>query len=157
MSVPTLPTSKFCSAIPTNPKTVEFLAPQGINLQRQARQPIAPAVVADFKAIFERDPAASNWLEVLLCYPGLHALAGYRLAHWLHQRRLPLLPRLISHIIRWLTGIEIHPGAQIGRGVLTLPRLRYAKTVGFFCHRERNRFTLRKHLHRMPYGCKSSY
>ena len=76
------------------------------------------ALMADFHAIFERDPAARNGLEVLLCSPGLHALAGYRLAHWLHNRGLPLVARIISHLVRWLTGIEIHPAAQIGRGVV---------------------------------------
>jgi serine O-acetyltransferase len=71
----------------------------------------------DFRIIFERDPAARNWLEVLFCYPGLQALILHRLAHQLYQLRLPLIPRLISHIARFLTGIEIHPGATIGRGV----------------------------------------
>ena len=71
----------------------------------------------DFKIIFERDPAASNWLEVLICYPGVHALTLYRIAHWLLQNRVPLLPRFLSHWGRFLTGIEIHPGATIGRGV----------------------------------------
>lgn len=74
-------------------------------------------VLEDLQAIYERDPAARNWLEVLLCYPGLQALMLYRLAHWLHQVGIPLLPRLISHITRFLTGIEIHPGARIGKGV----------------------------------------
>ncbi|MEA5618675.1 serine O-acetyltransferase [Cronbergia sp. UHCC 0137] len=72
---------------------------------------------ADFRIIFERDPAARNWLEVLFCYPGLQALTFYRLAHWLSSIGLPLIPRLISHIARFLTGIEIHPGATIGQGV----------------------------------------
>lgn len=72
---------------------------------------------ADFQIIFERDPAARNWLEVLCCYPGLHALVLHRLAHWLHRHQLPLLPRLLSHLTRFLTGIDIHPGATIGKGV----------------------------------------
>lgn len=71
----------------------------------------------DFKIIFDRDPAARNWLEVLVCYPGLQALSLYRFAHQLYQLNLPFVPRLISHIARFLTGIEIHPGATIGRGV----------------------------------------
>lgn len=74
-------------------------------------------LLADFRIIFERDPAARNWLEVLCCYPGWHALVLHRIAHGLHSRQLPFLPRLISHFSRWLTGIEIHPGAVIGRGV----------------------------------------
>ncbi len=74
-------------------------------------------VRADFRIIFERDPAARNWLEVLFCYPGLQALVFHRLAHWLHNTGIPFLPRLISHTARFLTGIEIHPGAAVGRGV----------------------------------------
>jgi serine O-acetyltransferase len=70
----------------------------------------------DFSVIFSRDPAARNWLEVLFCYPGLHAIWFYRLAHWLHGLNIPFFPRLISQIARWLTGIEIHPGAVIGKG-----------------------------------------
>lgn len=71
----------------------------------------------DFQIIFDRDPAARNPLEVLLCYPGFHALALHRVAHWLYSLELPVLPRLLSHVSRLLTGIEIHPGATIGRGV----------------------------------------
>jgi serine O-acetyltransferase len=74
-------------------------------------------LIIDFKIIFDRDPAARNWLEVILCYPGFHALILYRLAHGLNDRQIPLLPRLISHLGRFLTGIEIHPGADIGKGV----------------------------------------
>jgi serine O-acetyltransferase len=72
---------------------------------------------ADFKIIFERDPAARNWLEVLFCYPGFQALGFHRFAHTLYQFRIPFIPRLISHIARFLTGVEIHPGAQIGHSV----------------------------------------
>lgn len=74
-------------------------------------------LVADFRIIFERDPAARNWLEVLLCYPGLQAIALHRFAHLLHKLHLPLIPRLVSQLSRFITGIEIHPGAQIGRGL----------------------------------------
>lgn len=74
-------------------------------------------LLADFRIIFERDPAARNALEVLFCYPGLQALLLHRFAHWLYVLGLPFIPRLISHIARFLTGIEIHPGAQIGRGM----------------------------------------
>ncbi|MEM1240399.1 MAG: serine O-acetyltransferase [Cyanobacteria bacterium P01_H01_bin.26] len=73
--------------------------------------------IADFKVVFDRDPAARNALEVLICYPGLHALLLYRLAHSLWQLDLPFLPRFISHVGRLITGIEIHPGATIGQGV----------------------------------------
>ncbi|MEM6425769.1 MAG: serine O-acetyltransferase [Cyanobacteria bacterium P01_D01_bin.128] len=72
---------------------------------------------ADFQIIFERDPAARNWLEVLVCYPGFQALLLHRFAHWLHGLGCPFFPRLVSHIARFITGIEIHPGAQIGSGV----------------------------------------
>ena len=65
---------------------------------------------ADFANIFDRDPAARNWIEVLLCYPGLQAIALHRIAHSLNQLKLPFIPRFISHIARFLTGIEIHPG-----------------------------------------------
>lgn len=71
----------------------------------------------DFRIIFERDPAARNWLEVLLCYPGLQALCCHRVAHWLYCLKVPFIPRLISHIVRFWTGIEIHSGAKIGKGV----------------------------------------
>lgn len=74
-------------------------------------------LATDFRIIFERDPAARNWLEVLFCYPGLQALVLHRLAHLLYVLRIPFIPRLISHIARFLTGIEIHPGARIGCGV----------------------------------------
>jgi serine O-acetyltransferase len=68
----------------------------------------------DIRAVKERDPAAKNTLEVLLCYPGLHALLFHRVAHFFYRHGLVLLPRLISHCSRFLTGIEIHPGATIG-------------------------------------------
>ncbi len=75
------------------------------------------SLIADFRIIFDRDPAARNWLEVLVCYPGLQALFFHRFAHWLYQIGIPFFPRFISHIARFITGIEIHPGAQIGKGV----------------------------------------
>lgn len=74
-------------------------------------------IIADFRIIFERDPAARNWLEVILCYPGLQVLVIHRFAHWLYTLGLPVIPRLLSHLARFLTGIEIHPGATIGKGV----------------------------------------
>ncbi|MBC5795035.1 serine O-acetyltransferase [Sphaerospermopsis sp. LEGE 00249] len=74
-------------------------------------------LMSDFRIIFERDPAARNWLEVIFCYPGFHALCLHRLAHWLQIRKVGFIPRLISHWGRFFTGIEIHPGAKIGKGV----------------------------------------
>lgn len=73
-------------------------------------------IKADYKAIFEKDPAAKNFLEVILCYPGFHAILIHRFAHFLWKMKIPVIPRLISHISRFLTGIEIHPGAKIGKG-----------------------------------------
>lgn len=70
----------------------------------------------DIRVIFQRDPAARTTLEVLLCYPGVHALLGYRFTHWLWCRKFFLLARFFSNIIRFFSGIEIHPGAQIGDG-----------------------------------------
>ncbi|WP_181280605.1 serine O-acetyltransferase [Aphanothece hegewaldii] len=78
---------------------------------------VLSSIIADFRIVFERDPAARNGLEVLFCYPGLHALWLHRIAHWLYTLGLPFIPRLISHLARFLTGIEIHPGAKIGQGV----------------------------------------
>ena len=69
------------------------------------------------KAIFERDPAARSTLEVILCYPGFHALLAYRIAHWFYRHKLFLIARLISQVARFFTGIEIHPGAKIGKGL----------------------------------------
>lgn len=79
--------------------------------------PVLKTLSADFQIIFERDPAARNLLEVIFCYPGLHALSCYRVANWLHYVRIPLIPRMISQLARSFTGIEIHPGAKIGKGV----------------------------------------
>jgi serine O-acetyltransferase len=69
----------------------------------------------EIDSIFERDPAARSVFEVLFCYPGLHALLFYRVAHWFWTKRMYFLGRFTSHIGRFLTGIEIHPGAKIGR------------------------------------------
>ncbi len=69
----------------------------------------------DIQTIYEKDPAAENILEVLLCYPGLHALILHRIAHKLNYWKIPLIPRMISNISRFFTGIEIHPQARIGR------------------------------------------
>jgi serine O-acetyltransferase len=70
----------------------------------------------DLNAVLNRDPAARNKLEIILTYPGLHALWSHRLAHWLWQHNARLLGRVVSEVARFLTGIEIHPGAKIGQG-----------------------------------------
>lgn len=71
----------------------------------------------DIAVVMQRDPAAKSKLEVALCYPGLHAIWLHRLAHSFYQRDWVLLPRLINTFSRFLTGIDIHPGAQLGRGL----------------------------------------
>ena len=74
------------------------------------------SIARDLKAVFERDPAATSRLEVFFAYSGFHALLAYRFSHWLLEYRVPFFPRFISQAARWLTGVEIHPGAQIGTG-----------------------------------------
>ena len=74
------------------------------------------AIKQDLRAVFDRDPAATSWLEVVLTYAGFHALLAYRLSHWLKAYHVPFIPRAISQIARVLTGIEIHPSAKIGAG-----------------------------------------
>ena len=74
-------------------------------------------VKRDIQAVFERDPAAKSVWEVLLCYPGLHAIWCHRVSHYLYNKGWILLPRMISNLARFLTGIEIHPGAKIGEGL----------------------------------------
>ena len=66
------------------------------------------------ETVLKHDPAARNSLEILLCYPGVHAILLHRGSHWLYQHRCYVIARLLSHIARWLTGVEIHPGARIG-------------------------------------------
>ena len=88
-----------------------------ISEPRTSRLNLLSFLRQDFQIIFKRDPAARHWLEVVCCYPGLHALAIHRLSHDLWHRHIPFIPRFLSHIARFLTGIEIHPGATIGQGV----------------------------------------
>lgn len=71
----------------------------------------------DIKSAISKDPAAKNALEVILCYPGIHALWFHRPAHFFYVRKMYVIARIISHVSRFLTGIEIHPGAKIGRRV----------------------------------------
>jgi serine O-acetyltransferase len=70
----------------------------------------------DMKVVFERDPAVRSVFEIIFCYPGFHAMIFYRISHWLWRNQMKFLGRFVSHIGRFLTGIEIHPGATIGRG-----------------------------------------
>ncbi len=69
----------------------------------------------DIRTVFDRDPAARSVLEILFCYPGLHALWWYRVAHFFWEHKLRFFGRWTSHVTRFFTGIEIHPGAKIGR------------------------------------------
>jgi serine O-acetyltransferase len=69
----------------------------------------------DIQSVFDRDPAARSVVEILLTYPGLHAIWGYRFTHWLWKHKIKLLARWLSTLFRWMTGVEIHPGASIGR------------------------------------------
>ncbi|MGB7604221.1 MAG: serine O-acetyltransferase EpsC [Lutisporaceae bacterium] len=73
------------------------------------------SIVEDIRVVFERDPAAKSIWEVLICYPGLHAVFSHRIAHFLYEHKLFLVSRIISQVSRFFTGIEIHPGAVIGR------------------------------------------
>jgi len=81
------------------------------------RESIFRQIQSDWRACFERDPAAANWLEVLLAYPGFHAVLAHRFIHPLYRWHVPVIPRVLSHFVRFLTGVEIHPGAQIGAGI----------------------------------------
>lgn len=85
----------------------------------QPRPPSNPleVAIADWQIIKQRDPAARNWLEILFCYPGLQAISCHRFVHWLHGFGIPFFPRFIASLSRFFTGIEIHPGATIGKGV----------------------------------------
>jgi len=78
---------------------------------------ILNSIIGDIRAARRKDPAATSNLEVILAYPGFHARQLHRLSHALYERRVPVVPRLVSHVGRFLTGIEIHPGARIGEGL----------------------------------------
>ena len=73
--------------------------------------------LTDLRTPLERDPAANSWVEVVLAYPGFHAITAHRFIHRVYKLRLRVLARVLSHLARFLTGIEIHPGASIGRRV----------------------------------------
>lgn len=74
-------------------------------------------ILADLRAPLERDPAARGWLDVVLSYPGFHALVAHRLIHPLHRAGIPILPRWLAYVSRFLTQIEIHPAAKVGKGI----------------------------------------
>jgi len=91
-----------CACLPENERTYDHP-----NLWQQIRE--------DVQTVFNKDPAARSVIEVLTSYPGLHAIWMHRITHWLWRHRLRFPARFLSHVSRWLTGIEIHPGAGIGR------------------------------------------
>jgi serine O-acetyltransferase len=74
-------------------------------------------VLRDIRTVRARDPAARSWAEVLLCYPGMHAVWGHRISHWLWHHHAKLAARFLAELMRKLTGVEIHPGALLGQGV----------------------------------------
>jgi len=96
------------------------------------------SILEDIRSAKARDPAANGSLEIVLTYPGFHARQFHRLAHSLHEMGVPLLPRLISHFSRLVTGIEIHPGAEIGEGLFIDHGMGVVigetAVIGDFCH-----------------------
>ena len=84
---------------------------------REKWEGIRETLRSDIQAVFDRDPAARSVLEVVLTYSGLHAIWMHRLAHWMYKKKWFLLARMLSQFNRFLTGIEIHPGAKIGKGL----------------------------------------
>jgi serine O-acetyltransferase len=83
----------------------------------ERRKKMFTLIREDIRCVFERDPAARSGLEVLFCYPGLHAVWGHRITHWLWEHNIKFLARWLSQLLRGLTGIEIHPGALVGRNL----------------------------------------
>jgi serine O-acetyltransferase len=92
-----------------------FEAPRVSGFEKTKEIGLLKMIVEDIRCALQRDPAARNWFEVLFNYSGLHAIWGYRVTHWLWTKKIHFLARWLSQLIRWLTGIEIHPGAVIGR------------------------------------------
>lgn len=90
---------------------------QGVDRFGEAGSRLAALLARDVQAVRQRDPAARNLFEILVCYPGLHALWLHRLAHALWTNDIPCVPRLMSQIGRLITGVEIHPGATLGEGL----------------------------------------
>ncbi|MDP4153717.1 MAG: serine O-acetyltransferase, partial [Bacillota bacterium] len=74
-------------------------------------------LIEDLESVKQRDPAARSKIEVLLLYPGVHAVISHRVAHWFYKRKMFFTARAISQLSRFFTGIEIHPGAKIGKGL----------------------------------------
>jgi len=83
----------------------------------ERRGELAREILADLRAPLERDPAARGWLDVVLSYPGFQAVTAHRVIHRLHRAGMPLAPRFLAHVVRCITGIEIHPAARLGPGL----------------------------------------
>jgi serine O-acetyltransferase len=88
-----------------------------VSKDRKRSRGLFGTILADLNAPIQRDPAARGWLDVMLSYPGFHAVTAHRFIHPLYRANVPLLPRYLSQVVRFLTGIEIHPGAKLGKGV----------------------------------------
>src|SRR5262249_11522048 len=107
--------------IPKYPLIADAALPKRPRLPARARiiTRVPPMLFKNLRCeidtVLAHDPAARSRLEVVLCYPGFHAILFYRVAHWLWERKWLLLGRFVSHLGRFATGIEIHPGAKIGR------------------------------------------
>jgi serine O-acetyltransferase len=104
---------RFCSKVFVLKLSVIFNYMQFIFAEGENR--MFKRLKEDIEVIFEQDPAARSYLEVILTYSGLHAIWAHRIAHWFYKRKLFFIARVISQISRFFTGIEIHPGAKIGR------------------------------------------
>ena len=84
-------------------------------------------IVADLRRPVEQDPAARGYLDVILSYPGFHALTAHRFIHPMYVAGIPIVPRFLSQVVRFLTGVEIHPGATIGAGCFSQPMAKFCR------------------------------
>jgi serine O-acetyltransferase len=107
---------KLHVSLASSGKGITLLLGRNIQLERKKGEIMFSRIREDIKAVFDRDPAARSVLEVIFCYPGLHAVWFHRIAHWFWRQEFYFLGRFCSHIGRFLTGVEIHPGATIGKG-----------------------------------------
>ncbi len=110
-----LPISKFKQSGTTDPPSLYEMV--GLYFERVITTAMLKRIKEDIRVVFERDPAAKSVFEVVMCYPGLHAIWLHRIAHAMYKRRWVLLPRLVANFSRFLTGIDIHPGARLGEGL----------------------------------------
>jgi serine O-acetyltransferase len=101
--------------IMTHTSTIDY--PRSVRANAEKEIGLFKMILEDIRCALHRDPAARNWAEVLFNYAGLHAIWTYRISHWLWTHKVYFLARWLSQAARWLTGVEIHPGAKIGRRV----------------------------------------